>query len=336
MAAAHEARECPVCREPWLVLADPAALPRRMGELAAAARRLDAVDAVLHPAGDPVIPQPGAEEYDEHDEHDVYFGVARAREHSTDAFLLGGLHTHHVVAVHQERCGCGDPRDLDVLSSGWRCLLEYPDGAVPPAACPAHTADDDAALTDCPRPHEHWRVGHQLFFVLIQAVVAGVQCFLGELRAGDARAATRALGLASEMCRHSALAMKFAGGLSPVDYEYEVRPSMLPPMVRRGFSGFQTRDHALLVKTLRAARPSLRSLGLHDPAVLELDAALQRVYAAHRLVCARFDGTKIPSLLMEASGPESAKRAGTDVVDELTARRLSLLREPPSRPEPRS
>ncbi|WP_159039625.1 hypothetical protein [Streptomyces sp. TP-A0356] len=335
MAAAHEARDCPVCREPWLVLADPAGLPHRMAELSAAAWRFSGEDAVRRPAGPAVIPRPGADGYDEHDEHDTFFGVARAEDRSPDAFLLGGLHTHHVVASHQQHCGCGDPRDLRVLSSGWRCLMEHADGAPPPADCPADTADDDAALADCPRPHEHWRVGHQLFFVLIQAVIAGVRCFVGELDAGDEGTAARSLGLASEMCRHSALAMKFAGGLSPVDYEYEVRPSMLPPAVRPGFSGFQTRDHALLVKTLRAARPALGALGFDHPAVVELEGALQRVYAAHRLVCARFDGTKIPSLRMEVSGPESAKRAGTDVIDELTTRRLALLRGTTSRPDRR-
>ncbi|NJP68152.1 hypothetical protein [Streptomyces spiramenti] len=335
MDAPHETHSCPVCREPWLVLADPTGLPDRMAELSAAAERFDGEAASRRAADPAVVPRPGAHPGDERDEHDAFFGVARATDLSAGAFLLGGAHTHHVLAVHRARCGCGDPRDLDVLMSGWRCLRDHASGATGVATCPDDTADDDADLVDCPRPHEHWRVGHQVFFVLIQGVVTGLRCFVSATGAGDARTASRALGLAAEMCRHSAVAMKFAGGLSLAEYEREVRPSMLPPAVRPGFSGFQTRDHALLVRTLRATRPALASLGFHHPAVTALERALQRVYAAHRLVCSRFDGTRVPSLLMEATGPETARRAGVEVVDELTERRLALVREAAARSDRR-
>ncbi|MFX4291785.1 hypothetical protein [Streptomyces bohaiensis] len=335
MAAPHETRNCPVCREPWLVLADPTGLPDRWAELAAAAARFDGAAAVRRPPDPAAAPRPGEHPENEQDEHDAFFGVARSTDLSAAAFLLGGAHTHHLVAVHQERSGCGDPRDPGAPAAGWQCLVERATGAEPAVACPAGTtgtAEDGGDPVDCPRPHEHWRVGHQLFFVLIQGVVTGLRCFAGAA-AGDTAGAARALRLASEMCRHSAVAMTFAGGLSPADYEREVRPSMLPPAVRPGFSGFQTRDHALLVRTLRAVRPALGALGFDHPAVVELDGALQQVYAAHRWVCSRFDGARIPSLLMEVGGPQSAQRSGVAVVDELTERRLALVRAAGPRPD---
>ncbi|NJQ08714.1 hypothetical protein [Streptomyces lonarensis] len=335
MTAPHEIRSCPVCREPWLVLADPTGLPDRMAELSAAASRFDAAAAANRAPDPAVAPRPGDRPEDERDEHDAFFGVARTADLSASAFLLGGAHAHHLVAVHQRRCGCGDPRELPALSAGWRCLLDRARGVPAAAACADDTTGDTGGPVDCPRPHEHWRVGHQVFFVLIQGVVAGLRCFVSAADARDAVRASRALELAAEMCRHSAVAMTFAGGLSREDYEGEVRPSMLPPAVRPGFSGFQTRDHALLVRTLRASRPALGWLGFADPAVTGLDDALQRVYAAHRSVCSRFDGTRIPSLLMAAGGPQSAQRAGVEVVDELTERRLALVREAADRTDRR-
>lgn len=275
--------------------------------------------------GSPVALQDG----EEYDEHDGFFGVTRTDGPPAAGFLAGSLRIHLAVARHQRERRCGDPGDQAVLETGWRCLLRHAPAGAPPPACAAPGASDDTGLASCPAPHEHWRIGHQLFFALIQGITVGLRCFLGERRAGDPGASLRALSLATDMCHHSAAAMKFAAGLDPDDYELDVRPSMLPPTVRAGFSGFQTRDHYHLVKTARRARPMLEQAGLDSPEVSGLAHALEQVYAAHHLVCARFDGAKIPSLLMEATGGELAGRSGVQVVDQLAARRLALLRQAP-------
>lgn len=261
---------------------------------------------------------------DEYDEHDAFFGVIRTNDHPGAAFLKSSLRIHQMVLTHQRANGCGAADDLAVVTTGWHCLLGYALNSESAQGCTAGDSDDESGLVACALPHEHWRVGHQLFFVLIQGIIVGLRCFIGDR---DTPEGLRALRLATEMCLHSAAAMKYAGSLDPADYESDVRPSMLPPAVRPGFSGFQTRDHMDLVRTLRRARPALEELGLGSPAVTGLAAALERVYVAHRLVCNRFDGSKIPSLLMEATGGELATKSGTQIVDQLAARRVGLLRQ---------
>src|SRR5215218_6437056 len=308
MAYAHDNADCPPAGDPLLVLVHPARLPRRLAELASAGRRLryeaelwaavgtgalsagvalDRFVARSSPVGPPPVvtgaaPPPRAGDYgDEYDEHDAFFGVTRTSRRAGETFLRSTMRTHQLAVAHQRQHGCGSAPERAVLRRGWHCLLGHAFGAATTPSCDGYDPETESDLVDCPVPHEHWRVGHQLFFVLIQGIVAGVRCAVDAIDSGDPVGADRGLRLAADMCHHSAVAMKFAGSLSVADYEHAVRPSMLPPAVRPGFSGFQTRDHALLVKSLRAARPALSRLGFGHPGVVALQGALERVYAAH-------------------------------------------------------
>jgi hypothetical protein len=133
------------------------------------------------------------------------------------------------------------------------------------------------------------------------------------------------LGLATRLLGASAVAFVFAGEFSSSQYETQVRPSMEPPAVSGGFSGLMSADHHYLVSLLGVLRPELRDL----PAELVADhrrfvAAMERVYEAHKYVCARFGGDRGASLRMSAASTVTA----VDVIHGLKLARTKLVRSP--------
>jgi hypothetical protein len=164
-------------------------------------------------------------------------------------------------------------------------------------------------------------VGHQLFFVLIQGTIVGLNCFgASEGDEGDRDAGLR---LAAAFLRSSAAAMRFASDFDPDDYDSTVRPAMAPPAVRAGFSGLQTRDHAYLVRLFGARKPALGATG--GPAHKEFVESVVSAYATHEFICARFRGDVLPSLRMAARARGRAQRSGVDVIRDMMLTRLALV-----------
>lgn len=199
-------------------------------------------------------------------------------------------------------------------------------------------------------PAARWLIGHQLFFALIQGAVVGLNIFAAATagqagptadhagttasQAGPAtdpnHDADHGLRLAAAFLRSSAAAMRFASDFDPVDYESTVRKDMAPPKVREGFSGFQTRDHAHMVRLLTALRPMFAT-GSGGAAHQEIVDAVSNAYASHEFICARFRGDVLPSLRMAAASRGLSDRPGVEVVRELMRKRLGLLT--PAAPE---
>ena len=139
---------------------------------------------------------------------------------------------------------------------------------------------------------------------------------------------TDGLELAAGFLRGSAAAMRFASDFAPEDYDRTVRPDMAPPKVRAGFSGFQTRDHAHLVRLLGALKPVFGRLDGRVRAHKELVDAVVSAYEAHEFICAHFRGDVLPSLRMAATSRGKTERTGVEVVRELMRNRLALV-DPP-------
>src|SRR5260221_7453410 len=99
---------------------------------------------------------------------------------------------------------------------------------------------------------------------------------------------------------------------------------MAPPVVRAGFSGLQTRDHAHLVRLFGSLTPVLRS-GAAGEGHPEFVEALVSAYAAHEFICARFRGDVLPSLRMAAASGGRTRRTGVEVIRELMHARLALI-----------
>lgn len=179
-----------------------------------------------------------------------------------------------------------------------------------------------------------WKIGHQIFFVLIQGLIVTLSCLERSIRAGDLEEAGAALAAATALMHSSGASLRLAADFEREDYEQIVLPSMSAPHVTERFSGLMSSDHREMVRLLTRLRELLDELpgGL----VSELEAfasALDETYEAHKLVCERFGGAGRPSLRMG----ERAKEPAVQVVDHLKRSRLRLVRPgtavQPARPE---
>lgn len=258
-------------------------------------------------------------------EHDAYFAVDRVAGEPARGFVTGLVLAY--LAAYED-CLSGGVTLMDAelwerLFAGLT-LVAGADIAKPPAR------PQPSGWRDGYDPAARWLIGHQLFFALIQGSIVGLNCFAvasASWNAEDEPPPQMAAGLefAAVFLRASAAAMRYTSDFAPDDYDRTVRPDMAPPRVRAGFSGFQTRDHAYLVRLLAMLKPVFASLGGRITAHKELVDSVVSAYEAHEFICARFRGDVLPSLRMAAAAHGKIDRAGVDVVRELMRNRLALV-----------
>lgn len=261
------------------------------------------------------------------DEHDRHFGVVRVRGDSGAIFLSSLLVSYLDMLDDVERGG------TSLSQAQWTDLLRVPKLIFDFAARrPALAAGGNDVPVPVGRgellPQRRWDVGHRLFFTLLQTMTQMVASLSGAARAGDeadAREFVELLRLTTLGCTAS---LRLTADFSIVDYELGVRPTMLPPHVRPGFSGLQTRDHYRLLQALRKLQVDMPTvIPLGEPHA-ELIAAVRGLHDAHAYVCTRFGGATGPSLRMAALGQSAVK--GVEALRGLARRRELLLAPPPT------
>ena len=275
-------------------------------------------------------------------EHDRYFEVERSAGPGADAFVAGLVLAHLAVYESCEQMGVTllDGPQWDLLCGGLGALIDLagPTPAAEPAWAVAPPAAAESAAGQPPSwvpglpssagyragydPAKRWLAGHQLFFSLIQGAIVGLNCFATAVAAGQPEEADLGLRLAAAFLHSSAEAMKLASDFAPADYDQTVRPAMVPPKVRAGFSGLQTRDHAYLVRLFAALKPLFPGPHRSSATRAEFTEAVVLAYAAHEFICARFRGDVLPSLRMAAASRGHTQRSGTEVIREMMRARL--------------
>lgn len=208
------------------------------------------------------------------------------------------------------------------LFAGMDSLMDYA-GRPRPADAPAMPP----AQVDGNHPEQRWLVGHQFFFAVLQGTIVGLNCFIRAVERGDDADSRAAVRVASAFMRSSGAALRFTADFGPVDYDLLVRPAMAPPAVRAGFSGLQTRDHALLVDLFAKLRLIVHGLGVsRDGAAFEefVDATIN-AYDAHQFICARFGGDVLPSLRMAANSQGRSNQPGAAALRQIMRARLFTL-----------
>jgi hypothetical protein len=264
-------------------------------------------------------------------EHDRYFVVDRIGGDPARVFTTGLVSAY--LAAYENCLSMGvtvlGPEEWDSLFGGLSELFDVAGDEPPPSPTPAgwRSGYDPAA---------RWLIGHRLFFALIQGSIIGLNSFAAAASGWNpddepTPEMADGLELAASFLRSSAAAMKFSSDFDPVDYDRTVRPDMAPPKVRPGFSGFQTRDHAYLVRLLGVLKPLFASVSGRCGAHKQFVGAMVSAYAAHEFVCARFRGDVLPSLRMAAASRGKTERSGVEVVRELMRNRLDLA-DPPAGP----
>jgi hypothetical protein len=227
-----------------------------------------------------------------HIEYDGYFGVRRV----ADADPLFALHEAAVVAHYQwTRDGLRgqslSPVEIEHLHGAFEATFSFVAGtsaaesAEPPAwSGPPPEGPVDALL--------RWKIGHHVFFVLTQALILVHTQLAVALDREDIEVARQALSVGTRLWLGTAAAFSYTGDFSADDYENIVRPSMSPPFLKDGFSGFFSSDHVYLIRALKRLQPLLQrlppELGPDHRSYLQ---ALDDAYEAHALVCEAFVGT---------------------------------------------
>ena len=169
-----------------------------------------------------------------------------------------------------------------------------------------------------------WKIGHHLFFIILQGLVLVLRSIHDGLKNEESQEVIHRLERATSLLWASAVCLRFAGDFESSEYEEIVRPTMEPPLVPEGFSGLLSSDHARMVKELRHIKPLL----IDPPEYLKLSRdrflkALDAVYDSHKYVCSKFDGDTAPSLRMNQASTKSA----VEVLDSFHQQRRRLVRE---------
>ena len=227
-----------------------------------------------------------------HIEYDGYFHVQRL----TDIGPLVALGDAAVVAYYRvvtdlERGTSLNPQELEVLDRTFLTVFSLLGldtrlatgriGVLSVTATPYEPVD---ALM-------RWRIGHHAFFIVIQALMVTHLHLSSALRQRDHEAAELALERSTRLWEGTAAAFRYAADFSPQAYEDIVRPSMSPPFLKDGFSGFFSSDHVGMIRILKGLRPALQQLppalsAAHERYLRALDIA----YEAHAHVCESFVG----------------------------------------------
>jgi hypothetical protein len=251
-------------------------------------------------------------------EQDRFFGVRRVVGEAAPLFGAAVMVAYLDAVDDIELRGTDLPVDhlMDLMRGAWvLCGLEaHSINALPDWR--TRQLDADAA-------ERRWKVGHRLFFVLNQGILARLGALAEAVAAGDAAGRTEALRSCSLLLRAAGAALHFTADFAPEHYLDRVRPSMMPPHVPPGFSGLDGRDHQVLIEVFRELRPVFSSLADAEAAIFR-DAA-RCMLESHSCVCDRFGGAEHPSLRMLADDADT-RQAASGVLRRLNQSRERLLR----------
>ncbi|MDD9378477.1 hypothetical protein M8Z33_17810 [Streptomyces sp. ZAF1911] len=264
---------------------------------------------------------------DLYEEHDLFFGAVRVTGNPVETFTY--------TMLESLRSQLGDAIAAGIsLSSGERAQLRESfwttfhglwrmgvAGTPFESAAQVHTRGTGTELDDTTSdPLTRWRLGHQVFFALIQALIVSVGCLHEYLKddPDDVDGACRLIEDATVLMIGSGTSMRYAGDFTSTHYTDSVRPAMMPPFINAKFSGLQVRDHRILLKLLNRVKPLLATPApAVDKSYRQLLDAMSTAYDAHIAVCSRFGGDRESSLRTPGS-----KVPAAEILERFRTRRI--------------
>lgn len=170
-------------------------------------------------------------------------------------------------------------------------------------------------------PATRWRLGHRVFFHLLQGIVVAYD----ELAAAEAQGHSPEAPLRTLTNLHqgAAAALRYAADFSDEAYDFVVLPSMSPPFVGTDFSGLLGMDHSAMRAASTRAKFALEKAKEAFPdAYREFTWSFTAAYEAHVHVCDKFGGGQRLSLRGHGDKPPATE----------TLRRMQESRESSFRP----
>ena len=254
---------------------------------------------------------------DLYEEHDLFFGAIRVTGNPVETFTYTMLEALRNRLDDELSAGTGlcTGERAQLRESFWdtfRMLWRIGVAGTPFEHAARARAQDPgagpgAAVSD---PLVRWRLGHQVFFALIQALIVSVGCLEESLEddPDDIDGACRLLEDATVLMVGSGTAMRYAGDFTRGHYADAVRPAMMPPYINAKFSGLQLRDHRVLLKALHRTKPLFATPApAVDKSYTRLLEAMSTAYEAHIAVCSRFGGDRESSIRTPGSRVPAVK-----------------------------
>lgn len=143
-----------------------------------------------------------------------------------------------------------------------------------------------------------WESFHWVFFINVQGLIISMLRFEKFIAVEDFELAKVELNTAVDLMLAAAASMELAGNFTREEYEFYVRPTMIPPKVNSDdFSGLMSWDHAYLMKIWKRVQPKFKSMPLTLKSEQEkFVSAYMTLSKSHKKVCSKFGGTELGSL----------------------------------------
>lgn len=167
---------------------------------------------------------------------------------------------------------------------------------------------------------DRWKVGHQIFFILIQGILL---CCRNISNEPDLEKVEILVSDLRRVLVASRLAMEFAGDMLPADYVSVVRPHM--SQMSPSFSGLFLEDHAVMLAEFKKVNQCLGAEGRNS-----LVSIISELYQAHASVCEHVMGKDRQSLMAARHKGETLS-AAHDLRNKWLKRATSRF-DPPDKP----
>lgn len=227
-------------------------------------------------------------------EYDNHFGVWRvAGEDPLSALGEATVVAYYRWSLDSLRGHSLKPAEIEALNTAFAAALSLV-AWVPSLVL----SEPDETLAWSTAPSEplidalhRWKIGHHVFFVLIQALLLSHTRLAVALDQKDGPAAREAFSISTKLWWGTAAAFRYTADFPATDCQNLLRPSTSPPFLMEWFSSFFSSDHAYLIRALKLLQPSLRAL----PPEFSQDhrwylQALDATYEAHACGCETFVG----------------------------------------------
>ena len=260
------------------------------------------------------------------DSHDEYFHIERTTAgRSLDILVRSILRSYEELLEDKIEGGTSlSTQQWRQLRASFHSMLRFLSGDL---TVETVWVDEEAETIEGVQgcdPLKRWVRGHHVFLILIQSLIASLNCFVNAYKSQERALCAFILDLTTVLFDGCSAALHFAGDFSAVEYKAEVRPTMMPPQALPGMSGVLAQDHEYLVRMLKSQKEFFANL---DPSLrdryLKFVSAFGNTYEAHKLVCSRFVGDEQPSILRRSEEAEAA----VDVLDKVKNIRIRSFHE---------
>ncbi|ATU72870.1 hypothetical protein CT154_08460 [Komagataeibacter xylinus] len=268
----------------------------------------------------------------DHAMFDRYFGIARVNMDVSSVDMLGAsciVVMSAFMAVKQAEWSYNPEQSRSIIH-GIRTVLEWvllhhgPDPGLHGhdtfhhARAASPLAPDSQGNDAAPaRILNRWKVGHQIFFILIQGILLCSRMISTVSDPGKVDTLIQGL---RDVLIASRSAMELAGDMLPADYVSIVRPHM--SRMSPSFSGLFLEDHAVMLVEFRKIN---QKIGADSRSALV--GIISELYEAHAGVCEHVTGKDRQSL-MSARHKSAGLSASQDLRTKWLKRAISRFESP--------